>query len=57
MSANTTAGLCDRFGMAAQVCRAPLKSYGRRIAAWGTIECLKCVEDAALLRPNFEHMK
>ncbi|MBS0454137.1 MAG: ribonuclease E activity regulator RraA [Proteobacteria bacterium] len=46
----TTADLCDRFGADAKVCRAPLQSYGGRRAAWGVIECVQCLEDAALLR-------
>ncbi|MBS0339453.1 MAG: ribonuclease E activity regulator RraA [Proteobacteria bacterium] len=50
MSEFTTAQLCDRFGSEAQVCRAPWKSYGGRSAAWGSIECIQCMEDAALLR-------
>ena len=49
-SAFSTAELCDRFGSQVQVCRAPLESYGGRRVAWGTIDCMRCVEDAALLR-------
>ncbi|MEJ8848782.1 ribonuclease E activity regulator RraA [Variovorax rhizosphaerae] len=45
-----TADLCDQFGDEAQVCRAPLRSWGGRSEACGTIACLRTFEDAALLR-------
>lgn len=46
----TTADLCDHHGSDAQVCRAPLRSYGGLRTASGAIDCLQCLEDAALLR-------
>ncbi len=50
MTTYATADLCDRFGAQAQVCRAPLRPYGRHRAAQGLIDCLQCCEDAASLR-------
>ncbi|MEJ8853987.1 ribonuclease E activity regulator RraA [Variovorax robiniae] len=49
-NAFATADLCDRFGDEAQVCRAPLRPWGGRSEAAGTIACLRTFEDAALVR-------
>lgn len=54
MTLPTTSDLCDRFGDQVQVCRAPLKLYGARRSAAGRIVCLRCFEDAALLRSRLE---
>lgn len=55
MATVTTSDLCDRFGHEVQVCRAPLKVYGGPTTASGRIACLRCFEDAALLRSRLEH--
>lgn len=54
MPSETTSDLCDRFGDNVQVCRAPMNSYGGRSSASGLIACLRCFEDAALLRDRLE---
>ncbi|MET0542796.1 MAG: ribonuclease, partial [Variovorax sp.] len=51
---HATADLCDRYGDAVQVCRAPLRAWGGRSEACGTIACLRTFEDAALLRAQLE---
>lgn len=45
-----TADLCDQWGAQAQVCLAPLKSYGGRRAASGILACVRCFEDTGVLR-------
>ena len=56
MTPVATSDLCDRFGEEAQVCRAPLKVYGGSSTASGRIACLRCFEDAALLRSQLEQV-
>ncbi|RZL66360.1 MAG: ribonuclease E inhibitor RraA [Variovorax sp.] len=45
-----TADLCDRLGADAQVCLAPMRSFGGRRAASGPIATVRAFEDAALVR-------
>lgn len=54
MAPLATSDLCDRFGDEVQVCRAPLMAYGGSCTASGYIACLRCFEDAALLRGRLE---
>lgn len=49
-----TAEICDRLGGQVQVCHAPLRRYGGRIAAAGPMACVQVFEDAGLVREMLE---
>lgn len=45
-----TADLFDRHGEALRICEAPLRSFGGKARFHGTIRCVRCHEDNALLK-------
>jgi regulator of ribonuclease activity A len=45
-----TADLFDRHGEALRICETPLRSFGGRARFHGTIRCVRCREDNALLK-------
>lgn len=45
-----TSDLCDRLAGAVHVCLAPLRSFGGRRSAAGTISCIRSFEDAGIVR-------